>query len=107
MPDWRTKVRNDPDGDKQLPHLISPGGRIAYERTKLPQLPAPTLLAVDYPYLILDNWAVHFFPVTRSAMTWLGDSVAHWRRQRPSSEYRDELNAFVAEIEHACASRTF
>jgi hypothetical protein len=107
MPDWRSKFRNSDYGDKQFPYLVSPGGRIAYRGTKFPQLPAPNTLEVDHPYIILDNWAVLFFPVTRSALTWLGESLAHWRRQRPTREYRGELNAFLAELEHLCATRPF
>jgi hypothetical protein len=107
MPDWRAEVRNGPAGDKILPSLISPGGRVAYGRPKFPQLPAPSLLAIDYPYILLDNWVVRFFPVTRSAMEWFGESLALWNNQRPCREYRNELNRFVDELERLSATRPF
>jgi hypothetical protein len=107
MPDWRSKFRNSEYGDKQLPYLVSPGGRIAYRPTKLPQLPAPSFLATNHPYILVDNWAILFFPMRTTNMEWLAESVARWRRQRPSRAYRRRLNAFIDDIERLCAARFF
>jgi len=98
--DWRDHVRNDYYGDKELPEIVSPGGRVDYYlRTKLPQLPPPETMTIDYPYIKVDNWLIHAFPLTKRKMAWLGESAAHWVRRNPDREYRRRVIEFIDEIE--------
>ena len=100
MTDWRNFVRNEPVGIKVIPEFISPGGRVGYRFTfKLPQLPPPENLAIDFPYIQIDNWQIRFFPVFKSRLEWFGESAVRWSRQRKSREYRRQLNDFILRLE--------
>lgn len=100
MSDWRDHVQNDASGGKDLPEIVSPGGRVIYHfRTKLPQLPPPQTMTTDYPYIRVDNWQIHFFPMSKKKMAWLGESTAHWVRRNPDRAYRRRVLNFINEIE--------
>lgn len=102
---WRNHIVNNSHGGKSSPLWISPGGHICYKAAeKYPQLPAPTLLQIDYPYIVLDNWTLRFFPVTNSRMAWLSDSATVWVRQRRNEKnYKKQIIEFINELE--CISR--
>lgn len=102
---WRDHILNNSHGGKTKPAWISPGGHIRYKRQKkYPQLPAPTLLQIDYPYIILDNWTLRFFPVTSDRMAWLSDSATVWVRQRRSDKkYKKQVIQFINDLE--CVAR--
>jgi hypothetical protein len=98
---WRDHILNNSHGGKAWPSCISPGGRVIYRSPdKYPQLPAPTLIRIDYPYIILDNWILRFIPVTNVAMDWLIDSTASWVRQRRGDrKYRKQILQFIDDLE--------
>ncbi len=100
---WRDHILNNSHGGKTKPFCISPGGRVRYRwLDKYPQLPAPTLLQIDYPYIMLDNWILRFFPVTDIRMDWLGDSAGAWVRQRRGDhKYRKQILQFIDDLEGA------
>lgn len=100
---WRDHILNNSHGGKTKPFCISPGGRVRYRwLDKYPQLPAPTLLQIDYPYIMLDNWILRFFPVTDIRMDWLGDSAGAWVRQRRGDhKYRKQILQFIDDLERA------
>jgi hypothetical protein len=100
MTDWRNFVRNESMGIKAIPEFISPGGKVGYRFTfKLPQLPPPEKLAIDYPFIQIDNWQIRFFPVLKSRLEWFGESAVRWSRQRKTREYRRQLNEFILKLE--------
>jgi hypothetical protein len=97
---WRDHIRNDFDGGKIKPYWISPGGRNLYRRPKkYPQIPAPIILKIDYPYIIIDNWLFRFFPLSDVKMRWLCDSAVTWAAQSPQRGYKTKLCRFINEVE--------
>jgi hypothetical protein len=98
---WRDHILNNSHGGKTWPSCISPGGRVLYRSLdKYPQLPAPTLLRIDYPYIILDNWMLRFFPLTNVRMDWIGNSTAGWVRQRRGDrKYKKQILQFIDDLE--------
>jgi len=98
---WRDHILNNSHGGKTWPSCISPGGRVLYRSPdKYPQLPAPTLLRIDYPYIILDNWILRFFPLTDVRMDWIGNSTAGWVRQRRGDrKYKKQILKFIDDLE--------
>ena len=98
---WRDHILNNSNGGKTWPSCISPGGRVLYRSLdKYPQLPAPTLLRIDYPYIILDNWMLRFFPLTNVRMDWIGNSTAGWVRQRRGDrKYKKQILQFIDDLE--------
>ena len=100
---WRDHILNNSHGGKTKPSCISPGGRVRYRwLDKYPQLPAPTLLQIDSPYIILDNWILRFFPVTDIGMDWLCNSAGAWVRQRRGDhKYRKQILQFIDDLERA------
>lgn len=103
---WRDHILNNSHGGKTRPCWISPGGRVGYRfLDKYPQLPAPTLLQIDYPYIILDNWILRFFPVTDIGMNWLCECTAAWSRQRRGDhEYKKQILQFIDNLERISRS---
>ena len=69
---WRHYVVNELQFDFKIkPSIISPGGKItSWRPNKYPQLPAPDTLKIDYPYIIIDNWLIRFFPLSGVKMAW-------------------------------------
>lgn len=102
FPDWRLHVRNGPRGGKERPFLVSPGGAVVFGCADPPDLPAPGLLGIDFPYLVVDNWLVRFFPPSAREMEWLAKNAPLWARQRPTPQYKRFLIAFLDRIESAC-----
>jgi hypothetical protein len=98
---WRDHILNNSHGGKTKPWWISPGGHILYEHPeKYPQLPAPAVLKIDYPYIIVDNWILRFFPLTNVRMDWIGNSTASWVRQRRGdSKYKKQILQFIDDLE--------
>lgn len=99
--DWRDHILNISLDGKKRPSFISPGGRVSYRPIeKYPQLPAPSLLRIDYPYIILDDWILRFFPVTNVRMHWLGESAAIWvRKRRGDRKYKEQIIRFIDDLE--------
>jgi hypothetical protein len=98
---WRNHILNNSHGGKTRPTCISPGGHVRYRSLdKFPQIHAPTLIRIDYPYIILDNWILRFIPVTNVAMDWLIDSAASWVRQRRGDRnYKKQILQFIDDLE--------
>jgi len=98
---WRDHILNNSHGEKARPSSISPGGHVCYgSLDKFPQLPAPTLIQIDYPYIILDNWILRFIPVTSVGMNWLSESAAGWVRQRRGDrKYKTQILQFIDDLE--------
>jgi hypothetical protein len=98
---WRDHILNNSHGGKTMPRCISPGGRIRYIRPeKYPQLPAPAVLKIDYPYIIIDNWFFRIFPLTDVEMRWIGESTAAWvRKRRGDREYKIQIIQFIDDLE--------
>lgn len=98
---WRHYVVNEPQFDFKIkPSIISPGGKITRWRpNKYPQLPAPDTLKIDYPYIIIDNWLIRFFPLSGVKMGWLSESSVAWASQRPDRKYKTRLFQFIDEVE--------
>ncbi len=102
MSKWRAHVRNVCDRHKIKPEMVSPGGHVHYGRTKLPklpQLPPPEFLAVDYPFILIDNWEIRIYPLRKQGMDWLTESTARWAKGNPCPEYRRYLTEFISTLE--------
>ncbi len=99
MSKWRDHVQNRRGGHKVVPLTVSPGGRVDYRCGKLPQLPAPEFLAVDYPFIKIDNWEIRFYPMWKTSMDWLAESTVRWARENRCPEYRRYLNEFITTLE--------
>lgn len=75
---------------------------MVFEYGDPPDLPAPGLLGIDFPYLVVDNWLVLFFPPSAREMEWLGKNAPLWARERPTPQYKRFLFGFLDRIECAC-----
>lgn len=92
-------MRNDREGDKITPEMVSPGGHVHYGRAKLPQLPPPEILAVDYPFILIDNWEIRLFPLRKQGMEWLAECTSKWAKRNRSPAYRRTLTEFINTLE--------
>lgn len=102
---WQEHILNNSFGEKEIPHWISPGGHIRYEiPDKYPQLPPPSVLKIEYPFILVDNWLVRLFPFTKTKMSWISESTARWAKQRPSREYKLKLLGFIEDCERRARS---
>jgi hypothetical protein len=95
---WRQHVRNDPNGGKEFPAIITPGGVVRYGSVTWPQVSAPDVFHVDQPFLVIENWQIRFFPSTKAGLCWLADSAMRWVRERPSQTYRQQVGAFLENV---------